>query len=192
MPTHPQRQYTLDDYHRIEETSPVRHELYNGEIFAMAGGSVAHNHLSANVLSLLRSALVKTACSAFGSDMRLLAPAGLLTYPDALVICGSIQLTPGRDDEVTNPVLVVEVLSDATRNYDRGDKFTLYKSIPSFREYLLVEQKSTSVEHHVRDEAGPWSSKSYDSLRGVVELTSLPVDVALPLVEVYRKVFGSE
>jgi Uma2 family endonuclease len=188
MPTQPQRQYTVDDYHRIEETSPIRHELHNGEIFAMAGGSVAHNHISANVLSLLRVALAETPCSAFGSDMRLLTPAGLLTYPDVMVICGGIQLVPGREDEVTNPVLLVEVLSDATRNYDRGEKFGFYKSIPTFREYLVIEQKDPWVEHHIRGEGGSWSSRTYDSLNEVVKLTSVPVELSMG--GVYAKVFG--
>ena len=187
MSRHPQRQYSLDDYHRIEETSPIRHEFYRGEIFAMAGGSVVHNHISANVLALLRVALAPTACSAFGSDMRLCTPGGLLTYPDAMVICGNIGLVAGRDDEVTNPVLVVEVLSDATRRYDRGEKFDLYKTVPSFREYLLIEQQRVWMECHRRNEHGSWSPVVYDSLDQVAQLTAVPVE--LPLVEVYRKVF---
>jgi Uma2 family endonuclease len=177
----------VDDYHHIEETSPVRHEFYDGEIFAMAGGSVAHNHLSANVLSLLRVALATTRCSAFGSDMRLVTPGGLLTYPDGMVICGNIELVPGRQDEVTNPLLLIEILSDATRNYDRGEKFGFYKTIPTFREYLVIEQTSVGVEHHVRDEAGLWSHVDYGLVDQVVNLASVPVK--LPLVEVYRKVF---
>jgi Uma2 family endonuclease len=186
----PQRQYSLEDYHRIEETSPIRHELYGGEIFAMAGGSVAHNHITANVLAFLRGSLANTPCSAFGSDMRLLTPVGLLTYPDAMVVCGNIELVPGRDDEVTNPVLLVEVLSDATRRYDRGEKFEFYKSIPAFREYLAIEQKEPRVEQHTRDDGGVWSSRTYDSLGDTLPLTS--VAIRLPMLEVYRKVFGTE
>lgn len=181
----PQRQYTLDDYHRIEETSPVRHEFHGGEIFAMAGGTVAHNHISANVLALLRSSLAATACSTFGSDMRLQTPAGLLTYPDVMVICGDIELVPGRQDEVTNPVLIIEVLSDATRNYDRGEKFALYKSIPTLREYVLVEQHRAWVEQHRRSAEG-WGSSVFASLDQAVFLESVSVDMALTVI--YRRV----
>jgi Uma2 family endonuclease len=189
MAGHPQRQYTLDDYHRIEETSPIRHEFYRGEIFAMAGGSVTHNHISANVVALLRTTLARTPCSAFGSDMRLCTPSGLLTYPDAMVICGDIGLVPGREDEVTNPVLIVEVLSEATRAYDRGEKFALYKTLPSFREYLLIEQQRVCLEVQRCDAQGGWTPVVYDSLDRVVQLGSVPVE--LPLAEVYRKVFAS-
>lgn len=183
----PQRQYNLDDYHRIEQASTIRHEFFDGEIFAMAGGSVAHNHISANVLAALRGGLANTACSAFGSDMRLLTPAGLLTYPDVMVVCDRIEVVAGRQDEVTNPVLLVEVLSDATRNYDRGDKFDFYKSIPTFREYILIEQVSVAVEVHARDVDGHWSSTAYDSLSQVVNLQSVPIRLAL--AEIYRRVF---
>ena len=127
MSSQPQRQYTVDDYFLIEESSPTRHEFYNGEIFAMAGGTVAHNQICSNVLSFLSAALDKTPCRTLGSDMRLLTPRGLFTYPDVMVICGPVELTPGREDTVKNPLLLVEVISDATRKYDRGEKFDLYK-----------------------------------------------------------------
>lgn len=186
MTGQPQRRYTVDDYHRIEETSPVRHEFHAGEIFAMTGGTVAHNHISANVLAVLRSALVSAACSAFGSDMRLHTPSGLLTYPDVMVICGPIELAPGRKDEVTNPVLIVEVLSEATRHYDRGDKFDLYKAIPTFREYLLIEQDRVGVEQH-RRAGDSWGLSTFESIDQTLVLESVPVE--LSLADMYRKVF---
>lgn len=183
----PQRQYTLDDYHRIEESSMLHHEFHAGEIFAMAGGSVAHNHVSVNVLAFLRTALVATPCSAFGSDLRLSTPAGLLTYPDVMVICGPIDLVPGREDEVTNPVLIFEVLSAATRRYDRGEKFTFYKSIPTLLEYVLIEPKELLVEQHVRGPNEVWRSRDHTSGADVVNLHAVTVD--LPLQEIYRRVF---
>jgi len=190
MSSDPQRAYSRDDYYRIEVSSPLHHEFYAGEIFAMAGGSLAHNHISANVLARLRSSLAAGPCSAFGSDLRLSTPAGLLTYPDVMVICGAIELVPGRDDEVLNPVLLVEVLSDATRRYDRGEKFEFYKSIPTFREYLLIEPKSLHVEHHSRDESGAWSSETYTAIAQEAALHSVPV--VLPVDEIYRRVFDAD
>lgn len=190
MTVEPQREYSLDDYHRIEETSLIRHEFYRGEIFAMAGGSVAHNHICANVLSQLRVALLDSPCSAFGSDMRLRTPAGLLTYPDVMVICGEILLVPGREDEVTNPALLVEVVSDATRRYDRGEKFDFYKSVPCLRDYFVIEQKEPHIEHHRRVGARRWSTRSHSSLSDEIEPAAVPVRMSLR--DVYRRVFETE
>ena len=118
MQCHPERHYSIDDYYAAELNSPIKHEYFDGEIFATAGASVAHNHIAANVLGSLRMAFRGTRCSAFGSDLRLTTPAGLFTYPDAMVIYGQIELTLDHPDTVTNPVLLVEVLSEATRDYD--------------------------------------------------------------------------
>lgn len=122
---HSQRHYTEDDYFAVEASSGVKHEFYQGEIFAMAGASLAHNHLNANVLTALRGAVRPHGCSAFGSDLRVKTPDGLFTYPDVMVVCGPIALTQDRPDTVTNPQVIIEVLSDATRDYDRGERFSL-------------------------------------------------------------------
>lgn len=187
MPGQPQRHYSVDDYFAVEATSTIKHEYYQGEIFAMAGASVAHNDITASVLATLRVALRGTGCRAFGSDLRLRTPEGLYTYPDVMVICGHIELTPDRPDTVTNPVLLVEVLSDATRDYDRGEKFTLYKAIPSLREYLLIEQNQVAVDYRQRQEPNEWRSTAYDVLSAVVRLGFVPVELALN--EIYRDVF---
>jgi len=117
-----QRHYTVDDYFTVEEMSEVKHEYWDGEIFAMAGASVAHNAIAANVLTEFRSDLRSTPCGVYGSDLRVQTPSGLYTYPDVSVICGAAQLVPDRSDTATNPVILVEVLSEATEEYDRGDK----------------------------------------------------------------------
>lgn len=185
MRTVPERQFSLDDYHRIEEVSPIRHEFFAGEIFAMAGGSVVHNQVCANLLTTLRTALAATACSTLGSDMRLLTPAGLLTYPDVMVICGTIDLVPERQDEVTNPVLLVEVLSDATRRYDRGEKLIFYKAIPALAEVLLVEPDRPAVEIHRRQADGTWVVVTHTSLDDSVSLPS--INVSMPMRTIYHR-----
>ena len=187
MQRQPQRHYSVDEYFAVEAGSPIKHEYCNGEIFAMAGASVAHNDITANVVGTLRLSLRGTSCRAFGNDLRLLTPGGLYTYPDVLVICGRITLTPDRPDTVTNPVLLAEVLSDATRDYDRGEKFTLYKALPTLREYLLIEQNQVGVDHFQRQDSGAWTMTSYDRLTTLVSLVSIPVQ--LPLSEIYRDVF---
>jgi Uma2 family endonuclease len=184
-----QRHYSEDEYFAVEASSGIKHEFYRGEIFAMAGASLVHSHLSANVLTLLRGAVRPKGCSAFGADLRVKTPSGLFTYPDVMVVCGPISLTPDRPDTVTNPWVIVEVLSDATREYDRGEKFTLYQAIPTFQEYLLIEQERVCVEHWQRRPTGDWTAQPYVSLDATISLPTL--GVTLPLREVYLQVFGS-
>jgi Uma2 family endonuclease len=188
MQRQPQRHYSVDDYFAVEVRSPVKHEYYQGEIFAMAGASVAHNDITANLVATLRLALRGTGGRAFGSDLRLVTPGGLYTYPDVMVVCGRVDLTLDRPDTVTNPVLLAEVLSEATRDYDRGEKFALYQAIPTLREYLLIEQDRIGVEHFQRGEAEAWRSTAYNELGAVLPLISVPVE--LPLSEIYREVFS--
>lgn len=189
MLQHSQRHYSEDDYFAVEASSGIKHEFYQGEIFAMAGASLAHNHLSANVLTLLRSTVRAKGCGAFGTDLRVKTPDGLYTYPDVMVVCGPINLTHDRPDTVTNPCVIVEVPSEATRDYDSGEKFTLYQAIPTFHEYLLVEQDHVSVSHWQRQPSGAWTEQTIAALESVLSLPNL--GVTLPLREVYRDVFGS-
>jgi Uma2 family endonuclease len=186
---HSQRHYSEDDYFAVEASSGIKHEFYQGEIFAMAGASLAHNHLSANVLTLLRGSVRPKGCSAFGSDLRVKTPDGLFTYPDVMVVCGPVSLTRDRPDTVTNPCVIVEVLSDATRDYDRGEKFTLYQAIPTFQEYLLIEQDRVWVEHWQRQPIGDWTMQTYGALDAIISLPTC--GVTLPLREVYLQVFSS-
>jgi Uma2 family endonuclease len=185
----PQRHYSLDDYFAIETDSPIKHEYYRGEVFAMAGASVAHNHITANLLALLRNGLRGGACNAFGSDLRVCTPSGLYTYPDVVVICGPVALVEERPDTAVNPTVLVEVLSDATCDYDRGEKFTLYKTIPTFKEYVLIEQSQVLVEHHQRGQRGAWRSRTHKRLDAGLRLSSVHLELALN--EIYREVFKS-
>lgn len=184
--TQPRRRYTVDDYFAVETDSSIKHEFHRGEIFAMAGASLAHNHVSANILALLRLGLRGSGCNAFGSDLRLRTPGGLFTYPDVSVICGDVELFPGRPDTVTNPVLLVEVLSQATRDYDRGEKFALYKEIATLREYLLVDPDSVRVEQWRLGRGRRWIVKAHERLDGAVEFASVPATLAV--AEIYREV----
>ena len=182
----PQRRYSLDDYFAVEVGSTIKHEYYRGEIFAMAGASLAHNEITANVLTGLRSCLRGSRCRAYASDLRLATPGGLYTYPDVSVICGRAKTIRGRPDTVTNPVVLIEVLSDATREYDRGEKFELYKTIPTLRELLLIDQAQVSVERYQAGRGGKWSAKTHKRREMSVELASISVEI--PLAEIYRDV----
>lgn len=175
------RQYTLDDYLSLQRGIEVKLEYFNGEIYVMAGGSAGHNRISRNVLKLFDAALSGSSCEAFGSDMRVSTPSGLYTYPDATIVCGP--KVNNAAETLTNPIVIVEVLSDSTRNYDRGEKFELYRSIPTLRHYLLIEQNVHHVEHRYMDADGSWSTESAEE---TVHLSEVGID--LRVAEIYEGV----
>jgi Uma2 family endonuclease len=171
-----QRHYTIEEYFVLEAISPVRNEYFDGEILPMAGGSPNHNRISRNVLLAIEPELRSGLCESLGSDTRILTASGLYTYPDAVVICGPIILSGEPLETITNPTVLVEVLSPSTRAYDRGRKFEQYRSIPTFRDYLLIEQSAVEVEHRWR--AGDqWSSERKTSLQDVVRLDSIEMNL---------------
>ena len=182
-----QRHYSVDDYFTVEEMSEVKHEYFNGEIFAMAGASLEHNEIAANVLSEVRAALRETDCGAYGSDLRMQTPSGLYTYPDVSVVCGPVQLVAERSDTATNPVILIEVLSEATEDYDRGDKFALYKSIPTLRHYSVIAQTEILVDHFERIGADEWQCHSLRDRNSIVAISEPPI--SLVLGDIYRRVF---
>ncbi len=154
----PQQFFTLDEYFAFEEQSDHRSEYHRGEIFAMAGGSVNHNQIVGNLYAGLRGALGGKPCRVFMSDLRLLvANLGLYTYPDVMVICDRIEFAPKRKDTVTNPTILVEVLSPSTEAYDRGKKFEAYRALPSLREYVLVDQERVHVDYYRLLEQRQWA-----------------------------------
>jgi len=182
-----QRQYSVEDYLSLEAGSPARHEYYDGAIFLMSGGTRAHARIALNVASALDEVLNDTPCEPYSSDMRLRTPSGLYTYPDVSVVCGEPELI-GKEKETTllNPTLIVEVLSDSTHGYDRGEKFELYRSITSLREYVLIEQTRASVEIRRRSAGNRWTTSVVASLDQSVHFASINVD--LPLARIYRRV----
>lgn len=182
------RQYTLDDYISLQRGVELKLEYFNGEIYVMAGGSAGHNRISRNVLKLFDAALAGSSCEAFGSDMRVSTPSGLYTYPDASIICGP--KVSDASETISNTIVIVEVLSDSTRNYDRGEKFELYRSIPALRHYLLIEQAFHHVEHRRLESDGSWSHEISESPDQVVHLGELRID--LQLAQIYDGVKWAE
>ncbi len=146
---------TYEDYLAALEASPVKLEFHGGEIFAMTGGSVVHAHLAGVAYSVLRSSMAGKPCRMFNSELRI-AVAGDVCFPDASVICGPVQVDWRDRNAVTNPVVIVEVLSASTEQYDRGGKFELYRRIASLRDYLLVSQDPNQIEHFARNDDGSW------------------------------------
>jgi len=181
----PQRHYSIDEYFAVEAMSALRHEFFDGEIFAMAGGSQNHNEIAINLRNAMSSLARSHGCRSFVSDVRLRTPGGLYTYPDSMVVRGKAELTNDRLETLTNPVVLAKVLSTSTRDYDRGQKFDLYRSIPSLRDYLLVDQFTVSIEHRWLD-GSIWSSASHASREAQFRLAGLPVTIRVSEVREHR------
>ena len=179
-------EYKYADYLAHEEASNVKHEYLEGEIYAMAGGSPEHAELSVAVASALRGQLEGKPCRVFSSDLRVrVAATGLTTYPDVTVVCGPLERDQEGRETVLNPTVVVEVLSDGTERYDRGEKFEHYKKISSFQEYVLLSQKEALVELW-RREGDSWTRHEAKS-GGRLALKS--IDCELVIDELYRGIF---
>jgi Uma2 family endonuclease len=180
------RHYTVDEYFYVETTSDIKHEYFDGEIFAMAGGSRDHDRISRNVLVHLHQKLTGSLCEAFTSNMRIRTPSGLYTYPDASIVCGAPDIVRIQGtDTIGNPVVLVEVLSESTGEYDRGQKFDLYRSIPALRDYVLIDPSRVQVEHR-KPANGEWVSDFRTSLDESIRLVG--VDIDLPLAGIYAGV----
>ncbi|MGQ0594909.1 MAG: Uma2 family endonuclease [Gammaproteobacteria bacterium] len=150
--------YTWAEYLALEASSNVKHEYLDGQIYAMAGGTPEHAALAAAVIGLLFPQLRGSPCRAHDADLRVRVPeTGLATYPDVTIVCGPWQRDPDDGNAVTNPTLIVEVLSQSTEDYDRGDKFEHYKTLPSLSEYVLISHRERSIAVWTRDREGPWT-----------------------------------
>ena len=178
-------QLTREDYLALDAAAGQKHEFYRGQMFAMTGGTFRHADISSNVLATLRVMLRGKSCRAMNSDMRLHSPSGLDTYPDVSAFCGTAELTD-KDTTLLNPVLIVEVLSPSTWDCDKGGKFTLYRSIPSLRDYLLIDSDEVFVEHFRWSDGGEWVLHEYRRLSDELPLAS--IDERLPVAEVYAGV----
>ncbi len=138
--------FTPAEYLALEQVATDKNEFYQGEIFAMSGGTPDHSVIAVNLTAELRQALAAKPCRVFNSDMRLSIPrSNLFTYPDVMVVCGKIQYAENRKDTITNPLVIGEVLSDSTREYDRDKKFNFYRQIPGLQEYVLIESERASA-----------------------------------------------
>ncbi|MFP4280192.1 MAG: Uma2 family endonuclease [Halochromatium sp.] len=188
MSAAPQPHLSFDDWLAIERTATdQRSEYVAGEVFAMAGGSEEHNLIVANLVREFGNQFKGKPCRVYASDMKVhIAEADVGTYPDVMVICGERQFHDGRRDVVTNPTLIVEVLSDSTEAYDRGDKFRHYRSLDSLQAYLLLSQSRMQAELFIGQADGTWMLSSYQEPSASIRLPMLEVE--LSLAEVYDKV----
>lgn len=151
----PLHSYSFAEYLELEAASNTRHEFWNGEIYAMGGGSPAHAALAMSIGSALIPQLRGGGCRVYSSDLMVrVKESGLATYPDVTVVCGEVETDPQSPNTVTNPSVLVEVLSDSTAAYDRGEKLDEYKTIESVGAVSLVSQSSRRIELHHRGPRG--------------------------------------
>jgi Uma2 family endonuclease len=172
--------YTTEEYLALEVESETRNEYRDGEIVPMTGGTPDHNQIAVILNALLWLALRGKPYSIFSADQRLWIPERkIYTYPDSMVIPRPVELQQGRTDTVMNPILIAEVLSKSTKEYDRDEKFATYRTIPTFQEYLLIDQYRPHVEQYVKQDAHQWLFTEYDGIDAQVKLSSVPVEIGL-------------
>ena len=187
MSTAPKQYITPEEYLEQERKAEWRSEYFDGEVFPMLGASRHHALIVTNLAGELRQRLSDRPCNVYSSSLRVrVSSTGLYTYPDIVVTCGEEQLLDNASDTLLNPLLIVEVLSDSTGDYDRGRKFESYRALPSLKEYLTVAQDRAHVEQYQFQGNGRWLLLDHSDPTAGIALGS--VEAELPLSEIYKKV----
>jgi Uma2 family endonuclease len=181
------RIYSPEEYLELEIPSIDRHEYIDGEIRLMPGGMPNHNRIIGNLGAGLNFAFKGKPYEAFVADQRLWIPnPKIYAYPDIMIVQGSLEYQEGRKDTLTNPFIIAEVLSKSTRNYGKADKFAAYRTIPSFQEYILIDQYAIHVEHYIKTEPRKWTFQEYNEVDDRLVFSSLSFEISL--AELYDKV----
>jgi Uma2 family endonuclease len=189
MSVQPKRKLSPQEYLAQERQAEFKSEYYQGEMFAMAGASEAHNLIMSNVIQTLGLQLKQRDCRVYPSDMRVKVNAlGKYTYPDVVVVCGRGSFEDERKDILLNPVLIVEILSPSTEAYDRGRKFEHYQYIKSLAEYILITADAFRIEQYIRQTDWTWTYHEFHDERDAVDLPAIGCQLALG--DVYAKVFA--
>jgi len=176
---------SIDEYLEMENASSEKHEYYQGEIFAISGAKVPHNIIATNLVVALTIKLKGKSCRPFNSDQRIHVEANtLFTYPDISIICGDIITRNNDDYNVLNPTVLIEVLSRSTKNYDRGEKFKLYRDIPTLREYVLVDSESIHIEIFRLNANNHWELEEYNKDAQTVLIQA--INTPLSIEEIYE------
>ncbi|MEL7037924.1 MAG: Uma2 family endonuclease [Cyanobacteria bacterium J06592_8] len=183
--------YTPEEYLQLEEQAEYKSEYRNGEIISMTRGTTNHNEICLNLAANLKLGLRQQNYRVYIGDVCLWIPRyRVYTYPDVMVINGDPIYTDKGTTTVTNPILIAEILSKSTQNYDQGDKFTYYRSIPEMKEYILISQEQYHIMQYAKTEVGKWLLSEYETEDSAIQLTA--VDFELQLSEIYAGVDFSE
>jgi Uma2 family endonuclease len=186
MASHPVTKLTEEQYLALERAAEFKSEYFDGEMFAMSGGSVQHARMQQNLTTELSIALRGGHCEAFGADLRVRVSSRMYTYPDVSVVCGKPLLADDRQDVLLNPVVIFEVISPSTESYDRGTKLQRYRTIATLQDYILVEQNEVRIEQYTRQENNLWILRDYQSLDEELAINSIAVSI--PLGRIYNRV----
>jgi Uma2 family endonuclease len=183
--TEVKKRYTPAEYLALEEQAEFRSEYCDGEIIPMIGSSFNHNRIINRVCAYLLNALQGKSYESFSSDVRLWIPKyRKFTYPDIIVVQNQPIPYENRTDTLVNPRVIIEVLFKSTEEYDRGDKFKYYRSIPDLQEYLLINQYELDVQHYAKTDGGLWIYQAYESIENTISLTSINTEV--PIATIYE------
>jgi Uma2 family endonuclease len=176
------KQYTPAEYLALEDQAEFRSEYYNGEIIPMAGGSFNHNEIITNICNI-KTTLRSQGYRLYSSDVRVwISKYQKFTYPDVMVVQDQPVPYENRTDTLINPRLIIEVLSKSTEDYDLGDKFKFYRSIPDLQEYLLIDQYDLEIQHYTKSDGGFWIYRAYESIDDVIALTSINAEITLATI----------
>jgi Uma2 family endonuclease len=182
-----QRYYSLQEYLELEVTLENRNEYIDGQIIPMTGGTPNHNKITGNFYAALNFALKRQPYQVFVTDQRLWIPQKRIhTYPDVMVVAGDLEFSEGRKDTITNPLMIAEVLSKSTRNYDIDEKFAAYRTIDSFQEYVLIDQYKIHVEQYSKTDNKKWIFSENEDENSILSLASLEFQISLS--DIYDKV----
>jgi Uma2 family endonuclease len=175
--------FTEEEYLQMERHSPLKHEYYQAEIFSMSGAGKRHIVIFRNLFGDMAHRLKGKRCQPYGSDMRIHIPQNTLyTYPDISIFCGDIFDFGSDEDNAVGPSVIIELLSPSTKNYDKGEKFTLYRDIPSLKEYIMVDSEKLCIEVFRINEKGHWELEEYKSAGDILEIRTVEYRVSLSTI----------
>jgi Uma2 family endonuclease len=173
------KNFTVEEYLEFENASIEKHEYYQGEIFAMAGASERHNVIFSNVFGELAYTLKGKKCRPYGSDLRIHIPENsLCTYPDITIICGDL-VDSAIKNNAYDPITIIEILSVSTRQYDRGEKFKLYRDISSLREYILIDSETVNIEAFRLNDKNHWELEEYKKAKDILLVKTMQLSISL-------------
>ena len=180
--------YTPEEYLEVERASDVRHEYLEGEVYQMAGESLAHSRICINIAREISAALKGRNCEALSPNMKVRAETkGLFAYPDLSIVCGEPVFHDDKKDVLLNPKVIIEVLSPSTQRYDQTKKFFVYRNqVPSLTDYILIYQDVAFIEHHEKQADGRWVHNVFDGLDDTFRISS--IDCEVPMREIYDRV----
>ncbi len=171
----------------MEEAALEKHEYYDGEIFAMSGAKVPHTTISMNLLGSMLPHLKRKPCKPFNSDQKLyIEKRGMFTYPDLMIVCGTIETRNNDEWNVMNPAVIIEILSASTKKYDRTTKFSFYRDIPSLKEYILVDSQTINIEVFCINDNQTWEGKEYNNINDSLQIQT--ISLSIPLADIYEDV----